>query len=104
MKAFVFAMAFIVLIQSFMPCDDAFAMHDNAKAAVSRAHNCPGTPQNDACSPFCQCACCAGFTIIFHSIPPIAPAPQICTGYTDFYLSDIREISLPVWQPPQLAA
>lgn len=97
-------MALIVLMQSCMPCNDAFVMHNSVKAEITKAHNCPGTPQNDACSPFCQCVCCAGFTLNFHSVPSIVSAPQMRVGYSEFYLSDIREIALPIWQPPQLVA
>jgi len=97
-------MAIIVIVQSCMPCADGFAMSSGkAKAEITKGHQGRGV-QDDVCSPFCLCACCAGFSLIFHSLPSIAPAPVVCAQYTDFYLSDIRRVSLPIWQPPQLGS
>ena len=104
MKLFAFVMAIIVIVQSCMPCTDVFAMSSGkAKVEIANGHGARGA-QDDACSPFCLCACCAGFSLIFHSLPSIAPAPVVCAEYIEFYLSDIREMSLPIWQPPQFVA
>ena len=97
-------MTVMVLALSCMPCmDDAYAMNSsNAKTEFSK----PGKQQEhndtDACSPFCTCNCCTGFTFLFtpyqidHSI-------SLSAEKTAFHLpSKISDIALPVWQPPQL--
>jgi len=95
-------LAIIVIVQSCMPCTDAFAMGSgNGKAEVSQSHGCQD-PQDDLCSPFCQCGCCTGFAFMFHPSPAITPLPKVDPKHAEFYLSYIRSVSLPIWQPPQL--
>jgi len=85
-----------------MPCTDDLAVEQGiGRAEISRAHECQ-SKVNDWCSPFCQCACCAGFTFTFHSLPAIPSAPAADIQHAEHYISSIRSVSLPVWQPPQL--
>lgn len=103
MKFFAFIMAIIVLVLSCMPCTDTFAMTTRkAKTEITKSpasHNQP----SDACSPFCQCACCAGFSV-YHSLNRFAiiEVMVINQHYSSYLPSEIIEVSLPVWQPPQL--
>jgi len=99
-------MAIIVLLQSWTPCNDAvFAMQEvKAKAAISASPQQSDCGHEDACSPFCQCACCAGFSLN-HSIASVSS--PFCTSKKIFasYLPDhLIEISNPVWQPPKSVA
>lgn len=94
----------MVLALSFMPCmDDAYAMNSkNAKCLISKSGQPQGHNQTDACSPFCACNCCTGFTLQFS---PYQTDNTILfsTEKTAFHLpSKISDIALPVWQPPQL--
>ena len=103
-KFFAFIMAVIVLIQSCMPCTDCFAMKPgNDRAVITSSHGHQGT-QDDWCSPFCLCSCCAGFAFTAYSVPLIIPVSAVCVRHSAFYHSSIRSVSLPVWQPPQLVA
>jgi hypothetical protein len=101
MKIFTFIMAFIVIALSCMPCADAGAVQVAAKMEVKKSHT-PEKNHNDACTPFCQCACCAGFSIN-HFIAKIS-SPHIIQSseYSSEFLSSTFTISLPIWQPPQL--
>ena len=57
----------------------------------------------DPCSPFCTCNCCAGFAFSI-SVMKVQPIIHVVTKEYCFYLSSSAiKISLPVWQPPQIA-
>ena len=104
MKIFAAIMALIVLALSVMPCGDKASAFNHGKIKLeltaSSHHN---NPQTDNCSPFCQCNCCAGFSIK-HSFPSIT---NISHSYSSkpkatYLLSPASEVALPIWQPPQL--
>lgn len=94
----------MVLVLSCMPCADAASFlksnkqkHETVKTAHQQEHE-----NTDTCSPFCHCACCAGFSVN-HTIAGVnaivfyAEIPK-----TSFLPSKVIEIALPVWQPPQI--
>ncbi|MDE3185061.1 MAG: hypothetical protein KGM16_16745 [Bacteroidota bacterium] len=95
-------MAVIVLAMSVMPCaDDANAMI-KVKTEFKQASHQQDNPKNDACSPFCQCSCCVGFTIShFPSSFPLISF-TVKKQISSFLPSEVIDITLPVWQPPQL--
>lgn len=108
MRFTAFILAILVLILSCIPCADM----DGIPLVSSSTHltaksNLPSQQDNhkdgDLCSPFCHCACCAGFSIIYN---PVAIPQRIQIAlrpvYTEFVSADVIEISLPIWQPPQL--
>jgi len=100
----VFILAFWMLGLSCLPCADAFAAgHDEIKTEMLKSddqqeHN----DHEDACSPFCHCACCANYSM---SNPQsfIAALPSFDNkSYTSYLSDNIIEVSLPVWQPPKI--
>ena len=102
MKVLAFIMAVMVLVMSVMPCaDDANAMC-KVKTEFKQASHQQDNPISKVCSPFCQCSCCVGFTIShFPSSYPVilfTANKQI----SSFLPSEVIDITLPVWQPPQL--
>lgn len=102
MKFLAFIMAIMVLVMSVMPCaDDATAMC-KAKTEFKEASHQQGNPTSKVCSPFCQCSCCFGFTISHFpsSIPVISGT--VNKQISSFLPSEVIDITLPVWQPPQL--
>ena len=107
MRILTFILAFIILSLSCLPCaDDAIAMKaDGAKAELVKIPiQQDDKDHDDACSPFCQCACCAGASLN-HSINSIHSGSIICPKqFTSYLPLDIIEISLPIWQPPKLVA
>lgn len=97
-------MAFLVLALSMMPCADKEAAVTKATKSIEtvKALHHQGCPLNDACSPFCQCSCCAGFSIN-HSIVAIPVLNvQQAIPITKYFKSGITTLALPIWQPPQL--
>ena len=105
MRPVAFILAIIVLALSCMPCTDGAnamgkrkATNDLAKSS-NRQNN---RDQSDSCSPFCQCACCAGFPIN-HTIANIQVViSDYIKEYSNFPDSTLISISFPIWQPPQL--
>ena len=76
-------------------------MSKNAKTEV-RSANLPGETHEDACSPFCQCSCCAGFSITHHA-DSLAALQLISTrAFCSYLPHNLTGISLPIWEPPQL--
>jgi len=107
MRFFSFIMAFLVLWLSCLPCaDEAFAM-DTGKVKVEIVKkNSQQQEQNhkDACSPFCQCACCTGFSMNY-TLAFASSLPIICKKQFACHLpATTVKISLPIWQPPQLGS
>ncbi len=104
MKFFAFIMAFLVLALSVMPCadqNDALNDHEQkniiTKRATSNSHQ-----QADDCSPFCQCSCCAGFSLNQSLAVASQPLLSLSGHQTSFIHSGLFSIALPIWQPPQL--
>jgi hypothetical protein len=97
-------LSLVLLSQSFLPCMDG-AVHiegNEAKYEMAKAADTHGSAE-DACPPFCQCNCCAGFTIN-HTV---ASYPELVINHaaaTCGYLSGPPiQVALPIWQPPQLS-
>lgn len=86
----------------FVPCTDVSIMEGNAKYESVKKTTEQHQNKTDECSPFCTCACFSLptvaqtlFAVAFH--PPIYPP-----AYTDYRQGEFINISLPIWQPPQL--
>ncbi|WP_335583202.1 DUF6660 family protein [Flavisolibacter tropicus] len=103
-RVLAFILSLIILSQSFLACRDT-AMHKDdgvAKYELLTASDHQNSAA-DACPPFCQCNCCAGFTIN-HTI-------EACTEptieHTSIIYGDLTEpllsLSRPIWEPPQLS-
>ena len=107
MKATAIFLTILLFALNFIPCRDAAACAPNdAKAAAELpgTHNDSDKHDDDSCSPLCICSCC--------SVAPMpSPAivvetiiervhPILASAYTD----QLLDISLPIWQPPQLIA
>ncbi|NTS40758.1 MAG: hypothetical protein EOO06_14395 [Chitinophagaceae bacterium] len=104
MKLFALFLALTVLLQGFLPCSDTdFGWSKgNVKTELSEASHQQDKEKGDDCSPFCQCACCAGFSIN-HCIAAIGLVSEHASkAYTEHLPSETIDIPLPIWQPPQL--
>ena len=103
MKFFAFIMAFLVLALSVMPCADTDAENDSkAKTTIAKSSQQKENPQQDDCSPFCSCTCCACFSVN-HFIVSVNYLSSFSEKAIAAYLpADLIEIAFPIWQPPQL--
>ncbi len=98
MRFAVLIISILFLWMNAIPCADAGL--DKSETSIS-APETGGDNDDDACSPFCNCSCCSSFSIpvhqIFESITKIS-----ASGYSLIGSDKLFEISLPIWQPPQL--
>ena len=100
-----FILGLLILFLSCLPCADVVAMHSpTAETETSKYPEQHEQHQGkDLCSPFCHCSCCSTYSVV--NIPlliPIIIAQPTCLLYVAHVPEAIIEISLPVWQPPQL--
>ncbi|HUM96411.1 MAG TPA: hypothetical protein PK275_01070 [Chitinophagaceae bacterium] len=98
-------MSVVVITLSCFPCNDAACESVKYQTELTTAnHNsCPAESHHaDACTPFCTCSCCAtAFCENVNLFPAYTTAFQTTNKHA--YASDnVLDISLPVWQPPQL--
>lgn len=97
-------MTFLVLALSVIPCadNDAMLSKEGAKTELAKSANQQDNPIQDDCSPFCQCSCCAGFSIN-HFNAVLTHTPEYDSNPTSNFLpSVVMGIASPIWQPPQL--
>lgn len=102
MKIVAFLLAVLILALSVLPCTDKNSLGKSAKASIVKATH-PQDNADDDCSPFCQCSCCANFSI--HNQPSTSlavPFPFQGAKAAGYLSSHLYSVSLPVWQPPQL--
>lgn len=92
------------LVLSGMPCRDNDELANNATATVNAQHHADQKGHRDACSPFCTCSCCSTLSISYPLAVLAAVPAEISIHYSSLYIGSAINISLPVWQPPQLTA
>ena len=101
-------LAILVVILSCLPCADVAAL-PIAKTEQGSPIQHPLTQHSDdhndvdLCSPFCHCACYAGFSVLYSpAVIPLRIHIPTAQLHADFSSAEVIEISLPIWQPPQL--
>ncbi len=98
MRFAIVVISILFLWMNAIPCADAAL--GKSETTIS-ATETGGDLHDDACSPFCNCSCCSNFSIpvyqTFESITKIA-----LSNYSLNSSDKLFEISLPIWQPPQL--
>lgn len=96
-------MAILVLSLSCLPCGDVNIIVVKEGKAKNELSKCAdGDKHEDDCSPFCHCSCCAGFSI-HHQVAVLQQScPPSASLHASRYIQMIREVSIPIWQPPQL--
>ncbi|MBL7697858.1 MAG: hypothetical protein JNK79_06850 [Chitinophagaceae bacterium] len=101
MRLLAFILSIIVLGMSSMPCNDDLDTSGVVKDGYAASQG--ETQQHrEACSPFCHCSCCASFSFV-GNVPAVKIPQSYHPGIASIYNAGaVIEISLPVWQPPQL--
>lgn len=103
MKIFSFIMAFIILALSCLPCKDgAKAISVKGKTEIKVPANKPQHSDADDCSPFCICSCCGIHTSNSNLFGIQHLTVEYSTERELYPQTPLYDISLPVWQPPQL--
>ncbi|HZH95629.1 MAG TPA: DUF6660 family protein [Flavisolibacter sp.] len=98
-KVFPFIMAFLVLSFSFLPCADGATPEDETPCSLAGT-TADDEPHDDACSPFCICTCCAGFSLTTIAIAPLPFIASYNTSHSSFIAARTNSIASSVWQPP----
>lgn len=99
-------MACLILIMSCTPCQDAPISMKAGKSqtTLALADDHDHQEAGDECSPLCTCACCSAHSDPQSFIIVAAHTADNSLSHSSFYTGSLISVSLPVWQPPQLAA
>ena len=95
-------MAVIVLVMSVMPCTDDVNAMCKVKTEFKKATHQQDNPISKVCSPFYRCSSCVGFTISHFPSSSLEITATVNKQINSFLPSEVIDITLPVWQPPQL--
>jgi hypothetical protein len=105
MRLFSLILAVIVLFLNTFTCTDGLEhVRENSVEFSNCNHQSSHEEHKDTCSPFCQCACCAVTCIVYDNLVfhphyiAIFPSELVSLSRDESLL----DISLPIWQPPQL--
>jgi hypothetical protein len=90
-----------VLALNMVPCSDVVAMNAPFKTELRSADQ-HAEKSADACSPFCHCSCCSASSLIVFSTLKLVPFSDQGQAYRPQSTEKFIDVSLPVWQPPQL--
>jgi hypothetical protein len=98
-------LSLIILCLAVYPCGDADTCIDEQRsgtANVSDTDHDHSSREQDNCTPFCVCSCCAthiqlplDFTLSFH---PAEHNTRVLTAYLD---RPLLMDGLSIWQPPR---
>lgn len=107
MRFFALIMAILVLGLCLIPCSDEASVESgettHVQALCTEDAHAPDHAEEDICSPFCNCSCCASNSINY-LVHFESAVPELMNKVFASSLSDnISEVSLPIWQPPQLS-
>lgn len=83
-----------------MPCGDKDDCNEIKHNETSQN---TGDHQDESCTPFCVCSCCATHFVVKSFQPlqnQIAEINSICTVHPE---SEISSAVIAIWQPPKLA-
>jgi len=95
-----FSLYFITLVT--IPCgdkDDCNETNHTAQTAQAENHE----HQDEACTPFCVCSCCATHCVNTTSQNQIVIASIEVKSYREFPTSKVQGAVLPIWQPPKIS-
>ncbi|WP_183558709.1 DUF6660 family protein [Mucilaginibacter sp. SP1R1] len=90
---------------AFMPCRDKqdTAALNKIHTTVQKSHTGNDQCGQESCSPFCSCTCCSTVRTLQPQTLIQFPAIQLADSYTIHPTPAIQQVSLSVWQPPQLS-
>lgn len=108
MRLFTLLLSLYVLCLSCLPCTDEVRVCIEQAQTSLRAteHSDFGKHASDACSPLCQCQCCAGAVVASLGSKPLGLMPPVVRWSTNFRHAPLL-VGTPthapgaVWQPPQ---
>ncbi|MEO7212063.1 MAG: DUF6660 family protein [Mucilaginibacter sp.] len=105
MKAIALFFSIYMTILALMPGWDRQdnAALTNAQTTVQRNHSCNNQGSQETCSPFCTCSCCSTVRALQSTITLVYNMHQVTNTYATYCTPAIQQMSLSIWQPPQLS-
>lgn len=93
----------LILAMNFKPCADEIILDnvDHIEIVIKKANDHTHNEKDD-CSPFCYCACCSVRSYSEKELVTTLFLPQIIVQKPSFLSGHPHQVSLPIWQPPQL--
>lgn len=97
-------MAFLVLALSCLSCADKGmpSKSESVQYELVKEISNQDNDKDDNCSPFCQCACCPGFSVNHPLLVSDFSIEHISLKFPSHISFDLLGLALPIWQPPQL--
>jgi len=95
-------MAVMMLVLNCIPCTDGNASETHDKIAFAAQDTQHENDHEDNCSPFCQCACCFGFSISHDATVSSGITMNSGSEFGCYLPENLLEISRPIWQPPKI--
>ncbi|WP_394342460.1 DUF6660 family protein [Mucilaginibacter limnophilus] len=102
MKFLYLILSVYVLMLSVIPCctndicNKVVVEQANIKNGYNTNSNCA------ACSPFYCCVSCTGFVVLPETIQYATIVTVITGQYSLYPTSSVKDLPLPIWQPPRL--
>jgi hypothetical protein len=95
-------LAAYMLVLLCMPCKDNCNTSQHKTPSTYAAAQDHHHEENDQCSPFCFCACCAtSITVV--AFPKLEISLQINIEKFSVYTSSfVSEVNSSIWQPPKI--
>ena len=101
MKGLYFLAAFLILCMSFNPCADAAVFQDHVEIVQLNKGDVHQHVEQDACSPFCACTCCAVRAITKDKSLSATLLHLNEVNYASKLASSTIEMSISIFQPPK---
>ncbi|MBO9632618.1 MAG: hypothetical protein J7578_05825 [Chitinophagaceae bacterium] len=99
MRLIGYIVAMLVILLGFVPCADTPGPADHQSSAIQQSDE---HEHGEYCSPFCHCSCCATISITHQVQELIIPMDPFTAPNASPYTAAVLEVSIPIWQPPQL--
>lgn len=107
MKVTAIFLTMLLFALNFIPCRDAVATsatNECTSIELPGSHNESKDHTDDNCSPLCICSCCSVAPLPSPSIVVETIVGSVHPVLASIYTDQLLDISLPIWQPPQLIA
>lgn len=91
-----------MMLLAFMPCKDEVVVSLVQKQQTIQKDTANGEQCNDdACPPFCTCACCSVVRHFLNTETVTYIEKSIVKPYLSTAIPAVQMVSMPIWQPPQ---
>ncbi|TDQ08591.1 DUF6660 family protein [Pedobacter metabolipauper] len=92
----------VVMALNLVPCAD---LHEKLDESISFSFSNPDKHTErsveDACTPFCNCSCCASSVVVKLTEVLIAPVSIQHNPSVPYFEGDYVVVSSSIWQPPK---